>query len=85
MLPDNEIDRVARRVAELLADQLATPRLLLDQKSAAAALGISTRSFQRLNIPSVRLDGASGKPLYRLEDLEARIDASRAGAAMQAT
>lgn len=50
----------------------APPKLLLSQREAAAALSISVRSFQRLNVKPIRL-GTCSRPLYSVESLKALI------------
>jgi hypothetical protein len=78
------VERVALRVAELVAEQLhapasAEPWKLLSTAEVAAALGRSERWVRDRrkdgSLPWVRLDG--GPPAFRLEDVHAFAEARR--------
>jgi hypothetical protein len=90
-LIDCLVDRVAERVvARLSEEQPPAPATepewrLVDETTAAALLGRSPRWLRerrkRGSIGYVRLDG--GRPMYRLEDLQAFADSKLVPAAAE--
>jgi hypothetical protein len=89
-VPDELLERIAERVAALLAERLPAPpdhpvaedgRLALTRDEAAAAIGMSRDSFERHVLPNLRVIRAGRLRLVPVVELERWIaeNAARLG------
>jgi hypothetical protein len=81
-LPDELLEAIAERVAELLAERLPAPpdhpiaedgRLALQKGKAAAALDISPDSFERHVLPKLQVTRVGSLKLVSVAELERYI------------